>query len=64
MLVLSRKVNESIMIGDGVQITVVEISNGRVQLGIVAPVEVPIHRREVYDSIKREQERGNDGPTT
>ena len=57
MLVLSRKWNESVMIGDDVEIVVVEIRYDKVRLGFRAPAEVPIHRREVYDKIHR-QEKG------
>ena len=52
MLVLSRKQNESIIINDDIVITVVEIRSGKVRLGIEAPKEVTVHRREVYDAIK------------
>lgn len=51
MLVLSRKVNEEIIIGDNVSITVVEIRGGKVRLGIKAPKEVTVHRKEVADQI-------------
>jgi carbon storage regulator len=54
MLVLSRKLNESIMIADNVRIVVVEIRGDKVRLGIEAPKEVSVHRREVYDALKRE----------
>ena len=58
MLVLSRKKNESIVINDDITIVVVEIRGDKVRLGVEAPKEVPVHRREVYDAIKRsEQER-------
>ena len=53
MLVLSRKKNESIVINDDITIVVVEIRGDKVRLGIEAPKEVPVHRREVYDAIKR-----------
>ncbi len=53
MLVLSRKKNESIYINDNIIITVVEIGGGKVRLGIKAPREVPVHRREVYERIHR-----------
>ena len=57
MLVLSRMRNESIVINDNITITVIEIRDGNVRLGIEAPKEVPVHRREVWDSIhKQEQE--------
>ncbi len=55
MLVLSRKLNESIVIRDNIVITVVEIRGDKVRLGIEAPKEVPVHRREVYEAIKRGQ---------
>lgn len=53
MLVLSRAKNESIIIGDNIIIMVVEVRDGKVRLGIEAPKEVPVHRREVYDAIRR-----------
>lgn len=51
MLVLSRKKNESIVINNDIVVTVVEIRGDKVRLGIVAPKEVSVHRREVYDAI-------------
>ena len=54
MLVLSRTRDETIMIGDDVQITIVDIRGDKVRLGITAPAHVPVHRKEVYDAIKRE----------
>ena len=56
MLVLSRKKNESIVINDNITIVVVEIRGDKVRLGVEAPKEVPIHRREVYDAIQRGSE--------
>jgi carbon storage regulator len=56
MLVLSRQKDESIMIGDDVEITIVDVRGDKVRLGIVAPREVPVHRREVYEAIQRENE--------
>jgi carbon storage regulator len=53
MLVLSRRVNESIVINDDITITVVEIRGDKVRLGVEAPREAPVHRREVYDAIRR-----------
>ena len=55
MLVLSRKKNESIVIDENIVITVVEIRGDKVRLGIQAPKEVPGHRSEVYEAIRREQ---------
>lgn len=56
MLVLSRQRDESIMIGDNVQITIVDIRGDKVRLGIVAPSEIPVHRKEVYEAIQRENQ--------
>lgn len=56
MLVLSRQRDETIMIGDDVQITVVDIRGDKVRLGITAPRHIQVHRKEVYDAIKRENE--------
>ena len=53
MLVLSRKKNESIVINNDITIVVVEIRGDKVRLGVEAPKEVPVHRREVYDAIRR-----------
>ena len=53
MLVLSRKKDESIVINDDITIMVVEIRGDKVRLGVEAPKEVPVHRREVYDAIQR-----------
>jgi carbon storage regulator len=53
MLVLSRKLNQSIMIGDNVQLVVVSIDRDTVKLGIQAPREVPVHRAEVYEEIQK-----------
>ena len=59
MLVLSRKKDEKIVIGDNISIMVVEIRGDKVRLGIDAPRDVSVHRREVYDAIKRkESEQG------
>lgn len=54
MLVLSRNRDESIMIGDNIVITIVDIRGDKVRLGINAPTEVPVHRQEVYEAIQRE----------
>jgi carbon storage regulator len=54
MLVLSRHRDESIMIGDEIVITIVDIRGDKVRLGIQAPTHVPVHRQEVYEAIKRE----------
>jgi carbon storage regulator len=54
MLVLSRQRDESIIIGDNVVITIVDVRGDKVKLGIEAPKEIPVHRREVYEAILRE----------
>ncbi|HJN12010.1 MAG: carbon storage regulator CsrA [Pirellulaceae bacterium] len=61
MLVLSRKKNESIVISNDITIVVVEIRGDKVRLGVEAPKEVPVHRREVYDAIKRNEELAAEG---
>jgi carbon storage regulator len=57
MLVLSRKPNESIVIRDDIVITVIDVRGDKVRLGFDAPKDVPIHRQEVYEAIKRENEQ-------
>ena len=59
MLVLSRKRDQQIVIGDGIVITVVEIRGDKVRLGINAPTEIPVHRQEVYEAIQRENLRAS-----
>jgi carbon storage regulator len=56
MLVLSRKRDEVIKIGDDIEITVVDIRGDKVRLGITAPKEVTVHRKEVYEDIKKENQ--------
>lgn len=55
MLVLSRHRDQQVMIGDDIVITVVDIRGDKVRLGIEAPQAVAVHRREVYEAIKREE---------
>ncbi len=55
MLVLSRQKDESIMIGDDVEITIVDVRGDRVRLGISAPKSISVHRKEVYEAIQREK---------
>lgn len=57
MLILTRRLNETVMIGNDVTVTVLGVKNGQVRLGIEAPKETPVHREEVYERIKAE-ERG------
>jgi carbon storage regulator len=64
MLVLSRHRDESIMIGDDVVVTIVDIRGDKVRLGIEAPQEIPVHRQEVYEAIKRENRKASGLPTS
>ncbi|MCL4209484.1 MAG: carbon storage regulator CsrA, partial [Phycisphaerales bacterium] len=57
MLVLSRQRDETIMIGDDIELTIVDIRGDKVRIGIKAPSDVPVHRKEVYDAIRRENEQ-------
>lgn len=57
MLVLSRHRDESIIIGDNIVVTIVDIRGDKVRLGINAPTEIPVHRQEVYEAIQRENQR-------
>ncbi len=57
MLVLSRLRDETIMIGDEIEITVVDIRGDKVRLGISAPTKIAVHRKEVYEAIKKENEQ-------
>ncbi len=59
MLVLSRQRDQSIVIGDKVVVTIVDIRGDKVRLGIEAPEEIPVHRQEVYEAIQRENQRAN-----
>ena len=59
MLVLTRKTNQSIMIGDDVEVTVLAVSRDKIRLGITAPKDVPVYRKEVYLSIKGESGAGD-----
>jgi carbon storage regulator len=61
MLVLSRQRDESIMIGDDVEITIVDVRGDKVRLGITAPKHIPVHRREIYDAIQREKAQKANG---
>lgn len=56
MLVLSRQKNQEVMIGKEITITIVSIGGNRVKLGITAPKDVPVHRREVFEKIQRKKD--------
>lgn len=55
MLILTRKVNETLMVGDDVSVTVLGIKGGQIRIGINAPREIPVHRQEVYEKILQER---------
>ncbi|HBF37275.1 MAG TPA: carbon storage regulator [Firmicutes bacterium] len=61
MLVLTRKLNESIMVGDDVKITIVDVKGDQVKLGITAPRQVAVHREEVYREIQKENQLATSG---
>ena len=56
MLVLSRQSDETIIIGDNIRITIVEVRGDKVRIGIDAPRDVTVHRQEIYDAIRRDAE--------
>jgi carbon storage regulator len=57
MLVLSRRVGESLIIGNDVKVTMIEVEGGQIKLGICAPKEVAVHRQEVHQRIKMNESR-------
>ena len=60
MLILTRRINETLNIGDDVQVTVLGIKGNQVRIGINAPRDVPVHREEIYQRIKREERGGGE----
>jgi len=58
MLILTRRVGETVVIGDDVQVTVLGVKGNQVRLGVTAPRDVSVHRLEIYDRIRKEQEPG------
>ncbi|QIK37752.1 carbon storage regulator CsrA [Caldichromatium japonicum] len=58
MLILTRRVGETLMIGDEVMVTVLGVKGNQVRIGVNAPREVAVHREEIYERIKREQQSG------
>jgi carbon storage regulator len=61
MLILTRRIGETLNIGDEVQVTVLGVKGNQVRLGVNAPKEVPVHREEIYQRIKKEKEAGLSG---
>jgi carbon storage regulator len=58
MLILTRRIGETLNIGDDVQVTVLGIKGNQVRIGVNAPKHVPVHREEIYERIKKERENG------
>ena len=63
MLILTRRVGESLMIGDDVTVTVLGVKGNQVRIGVNAPKEIPVHREEIYERIKRAKEGSDDSST-
>ncbi len=61
MLILTRRVGETLMIGDEVTVTVLGVKGNQVRIGVNAPKDIAVHREEIYERIKREQEGGAHG---
>jgi len=59
MLILTRRIGETLNIGDEVRVTVLGVKGNQVRIGVSAPKDIPVHREEIYDRIKKEQEEGN-----
>ena len=60
MLVLTRRTNETLMVGNDVTVTVLGVKGNQVRIGVNAPREVAVHREEIYERIKTEEQQGND----
>lgn len=61
MLILTRRVGETLMVGDEVTVTVLGVKGNQVRIGVNAPKDIAVHREEIYKRIKREQEQASEG---
>lgn len=57
MLILSRRIGETLMVGDEVTVTILEVEGNQIRIGINAPKEIAVHREEIYDRIQQEQQK-------
>jgi len=55
MLILTRRMNETLMVGDDVSVTVLGINGNQVRIGVKAPRHIPVHRKEIYEKIKKQE---------
>jgi len=56
MLILTRRVGESVVIGDDISVTILGVKGNQVRIGVTAPMDVAVHRQEIYERIKKEQD--------